>query len=107
MTTMRQIKKFGRDIGREFHPDKVILFGSYAYGKPTEDSDVDVLVVMPHNEKKGHHVATKIRMRVRAGFPLDLIVRTPGQIRERLDLGDCFMKEITAKGKVLYEFPGE
>lgn len=104
---MQQIEEYGKRVGREFNPHRVVLFGSYACGTPTPDSDVDILVIMPHSEGKGFRMATKIRGRVPAPFPMDLLVRTPDQIRERRELGDCFIQEITAQGKVLYEFPGE
>jgi len=97
-----QIRAFSKAIAREFNPRKIVLFGSYAYGKPTEDSDVDVLVIMPFNRKLGRK-SLEIRQRIPADFPLDLIVRTPEFIAERLQWGDCFIKEILAKGDVLYE----
>ncbi len=90
-----QIQAFSNAIARELRPRKIVLFGSHAYGKPTEDSDVDVLVIMPFN-----------RRRIPADFPLDLIVRTPEFIARRLRWGDCFIQEILAKGEVLYETPG-
>ena len=102
MVTMEQIEEFGRRIGQEFQPNQVVLFGSYAYGTPARDSDVDLLVIMPF-EGKGHQTATEIRLRIRPKFPLDLLVRTPDQVRQRLALGDCFLKEIMERGKVLYE----
>ncbi len=102
MIPMNQIEKFGREIGSEFHADRVLLFGSYADGSATEDSDVDLLVVMGH-DGKGWRMASKIRGKLRPRFPLDLIVRTPEQLKKRLNMGDCFLKEITEKGKVLYE----
>jgi predicted nucleotidyltransferase len=97
-----QIRAFSNAIAREFHPRKIILFGSYAYGKPTEDSDVDVLVIMPFNRKRGRK-SLEIRQRIPADFPLDLIVRTPEFITRRLQWGDCFTEEILARGEVLYE----
>ncbi len=105
MVSMKQIEALSRQIGREFHPEQVVLFGSYAYGTATKDSDVDLLVIMPH-KGKGWRLAGKIRGRVRPKFPLDLLVRSPEQIRQRLTLGDCFLKEIAEKGKVLYESAG-
>lgn len=105
MVRMEQIEALSQQIGREFHPTRIILFGSYAYGTATEGSDVDLLVIVPH-QGKGWRLAGKIRGRVRPQFPLDLLVRSPEQIHERLRLGDCFMKEITKKGKVLYESTG-
>ena len=97
-----QIRAFSNAIAREFHPRKIVLFGSYAYGKPTEDSDVDVLVIMPFNRKRGRK-SLEIRQRIQADFPLDLIVRTPEFIARRLRWGDCFIQEILAKGNILYE----
>jgi len=97
-----QIRAFSRAIAREFHPRKIVLFGSYAYGKPTEDSDVDVLVIMPFNRKRGRK-SLEIRQRIPADFPLDLIVRTPAYIARRLRWGDCFIQEVLAKGDILYE----
>ena len=105
MVGIKQIKALGQRIGREFHPERVVLFGSYASGTATEDSDVDMLVVISH-KGKGWRLAGKIRGRVNPQFPVDLLVRSPKQIKERLNLGDCFLKEITEKGKVLYESTG-
>ena len=89
-------------IAREFRPERIILFGSYASGVPSPDSDVDLLVVLPHRDK-GWRVATQIRRRVRPTFAMDLIVRTPEQLRERRALGDPFVQEILERGHVLYE----
>jgi predicted nucleotidyltransferase len=68
-----QIRAFNNAIAREFRPRKIVLFGSRAYGKPTEDSDVDVLVIMPFNRKRDRK-SLEIRQRIPADFPLDLIV---------------------------------
>src|SRR5262245_28631724 len=95
------ITKMARQIAERFQPDKIILFGSYAYGKPHIDSDVDVLVVMP--AKNVHAQAVRIRAAVDHPFPLDLLVRTPDFVRQRLELDDQFMKAIVSLGKVLYE----
>jgi predicted nucleotidyltransferase len=102
MVKRAQIRTFSQAVAREFHPQKIILFGSYAYGNPTEDSDVDLLVIMPFDRRRGRK-SLEIRQRVSADFPLDLIVRTPDFIAQRLEWGDCFTREIVSKGKVLYE----
>jgi predicted nucleotidyltransferase len=102
MVTRRQIQAYAKEIGREFRPRRIILFGSYAYGKPTRDSDVDLLVIMPHRGN-GADQATRIRLKLRAPFPMDLLVRTPQKIRQRQAWGDCFIQEVLEKGKVLYE----
>jgi uncharacterized protein len=98
---MRVIRRYARAIAEEFHPDKIILFGSYAYGTPHEDSDVDLLVVMPARNQ--HSQSVRIRLRLAAPFPLDLLVRTPYQMKWRLEEGESFTTTILTKGKVLYE----
>jgi len=89
-------------IAREFEPERIILFGSYAYGTPTEDSDVDLLVVLPF---EGNHTrkAIEIRQRVDAPFPMDLLARHPETVRQRIAWNDFFLREIVEKGAVLYE----
>ncbi len=102
MTTLDQIQEVARRIGEEFSPQRVILFGSYAYGRPTPDSDVDMLVITSF---EGNAVAksVEIQLKVRPPFPIELIVRSPEKVRERLEMGDGFMREILTKGKTLYE----
>jgi predicted nucleotidyltransferase len=97
------IRRFARDVAERFHPEKIILFGSHAYGRPHADSDVDILVIMPcRNEIDQRY---KIRLAVDAPFPLDLKVRTPQNMEWRLAEGDDFLGEIVAKGAMLYEAP--
>lgn len=99
---MKKITELTERIAREFHPERIILFGSYAYGNPTHDSDVDLLVVLPF-EGKAARKAIEIRNRINAGLPLDLLVRTPEQLSERLSQDDWFMREIVENGRTLYE----
>jgi predicted nucleotidyltransferase len=88
-------------IVQGFHPETVVLFGSYAYGKPDEDSDVDLLVIMPF-QGKAPRFAAEIIARLRPVFPVDILVRDPGTLRLRLELGDPFLREVMDRGKVLY-----
>lgn len=83
---MRVIRRYARAIAEEFYPDKIILFGSYAHGTPHKESDVDFLVVMPARNQ--HDQAVRIRLRLAAPFPIDLIVRTPNQMTWRLESGE-------------------
>src|SRR5580700_8118392 len=98
---MRVIRDFARQVAERFRPDKIVLFGSYAYGIPHADSDVDILVIMPTRNQLDQ--AFKIRLAVRAPFPMDLLVRTPKELKWRLADGDLFHTKILTKGKVLYE----
>jgi predicted nucleotidyltransferase len=79
-----------------------VLFGSHARGAATPDSDVDLLVVLPF-EGRSVNKSVKIGMKLRPPFPIDLLVRTPQKVRERIETGDDFMREILEEGKVLYE----
>ncbi|MGH9833036.1 MAG: nucleotidyltransferase domain-containing protein [Blastocatellia bacterium] len=96
------IRDVCRRIAAEFKPEKIILFGSYAYGKPTPDSDVDLLVVMPF-EGGYFQQAQKITERLNLALPMDLLVHTPDYIQYRLEIGDRFIREILERGKVMYE----
>lgn len=102
MVTIRQIRKFSRQLAQEFRLDKIVLFGSYAQGTPAEDSDVDLLIILPF-EGKPVAKSVEMRMKLRPSFPVDLIVRTPANVRERLEMEDTFMREVLEEGKVLYE----
>lgn len=100
--SQRMISSFARQVARQFNPEKIILFGSYAYGKPTADSDLDILVIMPFTGRNPEKAA-EIWMATKPKFPIDIMVRKPEELRKRLKMGDFFLREITEKGKVLYE----
>ncbi len=98
---MAAIRRYARQIAEKFDPDKIILFGSYAYGQPHEWSDVDLLVVMQVYDEVTQSI--RITLAFQPPFPLDLIVRTPDRLRRGLEDEDWFLREIIAKGKVVYE----
>jgi predicted nucleotidyltransferase len=102
MVAMNKIAEFGRQVGVQFNAQRVILFGSYAKGAVTADSDVDLLVIVPF-EGRSVDQSVKIRLKLRPSFPVDIIVRTPEKVRQRIEMGDDFMREIVEKGKILYE----
>jgi predicted nucleotidyltransferase len=99
------IRRVERQISERFHPDKIILFGSYAYGQPHAESDVDLMVIMP--TRNVIEQAIRIDLAFERQFSLDVHVRTPYQIRQGLKEGDCdwFLREVMEKGKVLYAAP--
>lgn len=103
MISRQDIQATCDDIVREFAPLQVILFGSYAYGTPTEDSDVDLLVVMPIPKSKTRRQAAEILQNIPRRFRMDLLVRSPEEIAYRVSYNDWFLREITEKGEVLYE----
>ncbi len=102
MVALNTIDAFAREVAEKFHPEKIVLFGSYANGQPTEDSDVDLLVVMNHKGKSSKQ-ALEIRRAVRRSFPLDLIVKTPLETQTRLKRHDVFITSALTEGRTLYE----
>lgn len=98
---MRVIRRYARRVAERFQPEKIILFGSYAYGTPHADSDVDLLVIMPARNELDQ--AFKIRCEVPTQFPLDLIVLKPQNVKWRLEERESFLTDIMTKGKTLYE----
>lgn len=101
MVPMEQIRALSDQIAQTFRPEQIILFGSYAYGSPGPNSDVDLLVVMPYTRHPAYQAAA-IRATVRPGFPVDVIVRDPAELAERVALGDWFLRDVVERGHVLY-----
>lgn len=92
-----------RRIVDAFHPVKIVLFGSYAYGTPRKDSDVDLLVIMD-SEETIYQRTIKVRRGADVPFlPMDVLVRTPQEVEQRVAIGDSFIIEILTKGRVLYQ----
>ena len=103
--TEAKIRQAIQRIVDAVQPEKIILFGSFAYGQPGLDSDVDLLVIM-ESEQNPHVRSVQIsEILYPRPFPVDIIVRTPVEVAERIALGDGFFREIMKKGKVLYERP--
>jgi len=102
MISQQQIDDITAKIATNCKPEKIILFGSYAYGNPSEDSDLDLLVILPF-EGRAIYKSMEILEMVHPTVPLDLIVRTPEQLATRLALHDFFLLEVIRKGKVIYE----
>src|SRR3989339_1841642 len=96
-----EIEKFAAAVAREFSPERVVLFGSYATGNAKPKSDIDLLVIMP-GDVSGVWIAAEIIQRLKPTLPVELIVRSSGQIRKRLALNDFFFHEIMNTGKELY-----
>jgi predicted nucleotidyltransferase len=103
MIDWADIQRYCDAIAREFKPRRIVVFGSYAHGRPTKDSDVDVMVVMPFSKKRRTRPSLAIRRRIAAGFPVDILVREPAEIARRLRSGDSFITDVITRGKVMYE----
>lgn len=98
----RTIRAVAKHIAEKFQPEEIILFGSYAYGKPQPSSDVDLLVVMETPKGELKTSLEILQSLPRITFSLDILARSRATIKRRSEMGDRFMKEITQKGKLLY-----
>jgi predicted nucleotidyltransferase len=87
----------------ELKPEKIILFGSYAYGLPNPHSDVDLLVILKTRASLKERSWKVSRLLLPRPFPVDILVKTPKEIEKALKSGDFFVQEILTRGKVLYE----
>jgi len=97
------LRAITKRIVENIHPEKIILFGSYAYGKPTLDSDIDLLVILPSRKRSIENAMVIDKLFSNRRFGMDILVRKPQELKARLAIGDVFMEEITQRGKVLYE----
>ena len=96
------IREMVSQIALQFRPRRIILFGSYAHGKPRPESDVDLLVVMDTHLRETEQ-ALQICQKIEYLFGLDLLVITPQRLTQRLAQGDSFLREVVETGKVVYE----
>lgn len=102
MIQKQSLEKITQQIANQFDPEKIILFGSHAWGMPTRDSDVDLCIVK--NTDNTRHLAEMIDGELfPRPFPIDVVVFTSSQIKKRRQRGDRFIAKILTDGKVLYE----
>jgi uncharacterized protein len=104
MISQRTIRAMARKIGQEFHPRQVVLFGSYARGEATEDSDVDLLVVMDQVGPRGRRTAP-IRLMLAEEYvlPVDIVVQSDDAVQKWKDVPGSFTQRVFQEGIVLYE----
>jgi predicted nucleotidyltransferase len=102
MVAMSTIRELAGQIAERFDPERIVLFGSYAYGNPSPDSDVDLLVIM-HFEGKSFWKSLEITNLVNPSFSVELLARRPEDTERRYALGDPLIREALDHGQVLYE----
>ena len=103
MKAQKEIEKIVNKIVKHYKPEKIILFGSFVHGKPTEDSDIDLFIIKKTKKNLLERIREVDKILINRMIPLDILVYTPEQTRKRLNLGDFFIEDITTNGKVLYE----
>ena len=99
--TREKIQEVADKIAREYKPEKIILFGSYAWGSPTPDSDVDLFIIKK-TENTREMTREIDRFVFPRPFPIDLIVYTPKQAEKQSKI-DFFIRNILNKGVFLYD----
>ncbi|VVB90153.1 Nucleotidyltransferase domain protein [uncultured archaeon] len=102
MISKENIVQIANKIAECFNPEKIILFGSYAWGKPDRDSDLDLFVIMESIERPIKRAAALRRILKNRYVPMDIIVRTPEELKHRIEIGDPFIKKILRDGRVIY-----
>jgi len=90
-------------IRDEYQPEKIILFGSRIWGEPHRDSDLDVLVIKETETRELDRMREVSRLLSPRTLPLDIFVKTPEEIRYRLEIGDNFIRDIVTRGRVAYD----
>ena len=96
------LSEIAQKVVHAFRPKNIILFGSYAYGKPTSDSDLDLLIVMESRDRPAERIRRVSDLFDPRPLPMDFIVLTPGEMRQRLSGFDPFLEEVLEKGQMLY-----
>lgn len=102
----KEIKRVANIIVNQYKPEKIILFGSYAWGKPTRHSDADFLVVKKTLRNKIDRIKTVYQLVYNKDLPVDVIVFTPHEVKHSLERGDIFLSKAYNKGLLMYESKG-
>jgi len=100
--SINEINNRIKPIVKNYNPEKVILFGSYAEGNPASESDIDLLIIIK-SDRSNWEVSIDISLLLNHSFPIDIIVKTPDEVKRRVKMGDFFLKNIIKNGKLLYE----
>lgn len=100
----QKIPEIKEKIVKEINPEKIILFGSYAWGKPTDDSDVDLFIIQKSKEPRRARQIYLRKKLYEIGVPTDLLVYTPEELERRMSIRDVFMRKILRDGKILYDY---
>lgn len=98
-----RLKKIAERLKKEYKAERVILFGSYATGDATEDSDIDLFIIAPTSERFFQRMATALKLirDLKKGIPIELIVLTSDEVKERIEIGDQFVEQIIEEGIIL------
>ncbi|MBU0600635.1 nucleotidyltransferase domain-containing protein [bacterium] len=99
---LEEVKEIVQILKIKYKPEKIILFGSLANGKTDEDSDID-LIIIKQTKKNPWERAAEVDQFIKHNVPVDFLVYTPEEVKERVQINDFFIKEVLEKGQVIYE----
>lgn len=99
----KEIQNLTQKIVKEYQPEKIILFGSHAWGKPDKSSDLDFFIVKNSKKERRFRATDVERIITSRNIATDILVYTPSEVKKRLNLGDFFVKRIFNEGNLLYE----
>lgn len=98
-----KISEIIHKIASGYNPDKIILFGSYANGSASVDSDIDIFVIKSSELPRPQRAMQLRKMLYGSLIPMDLIVYTPDEVEKEKDVEYSFVHEVLNSGKTLYE----
>ena len=99
----KEIDRIKIKLVQKYQPEKIILFGSYVWGKFTSDSDVDFFIIKNTKKRKLDRMYEVKKLLRDREIPIDILIYTPKEIKKRLDLGDYFVEDVIKKGQIIYE----
>ena len=97
-----KIPEIREKIIKELDPEKIILFGSYAWGEPTNSSDLDLFIIQKTDTPRRQRQVELRKKLSGSGVAMDLLVYTPEELNYRLELEDFFFEKIISQGKTIY-----
>jgi predicted nucleotidyltransferase len=101
--TPQLVDEITKRIVEKSHPEKIILFGSYAWGNPETSSDLDLFIIVPYSENPSYRRSRPIYNCLRGiGVPIDIIVQTRDEVEQKKNVVTSLAHKVLEKGKVLY-----
>jgi len=103
MKTLKpDVLKIKNQIVENFKPEKIIIFGSYAWGKPGKDSDLDLFIIKKSKKRRIDRAREVRKIIFGSEIATDILVYTPKEVKERNEIGDPFIERILEEGKIIY-----
>lgn len=99
----QEIKRLKDKIIKSYQPEKIIIFGSYVWGKPNKSSDLDLFIIKNSRKERRFRTTEVEQLLLDRHLPLDILVYTPKETEDSLKEDNFFVKEIVNQGKIIYD----